>query len=180
MGRRFAYGWFGRCFDALALTVLALGGGAIAGLAPSTITGAVTIGGAAWFLMLVLVVTPCRMWLEQAAAIVELQSELKQKGVAQEKLDALWALRASGVKIRNERIKPDEHAGWVKRFVKWREEALDAASRASPNLRSYLDVLNETRNPPAGVNPVSSEHALQLRILSEIIARIEAYLAKHT
>lgn len=173
---------------ALVLTGFALATGAIAGVAPSTITGWLTLSGAAWFLFLVLIVTPFRMWDARGSTIVgqdktieDLQDQIAAKAVAQKTLEELWRYREAGIILRNERLRTkDDFHTWLRRFEEWRVHALTAAGEVSANLRSRLTFLDQTRPLPDGINPTSAEHAHHLRILSEIVARIGEFQEKHT
>ncbi len=138
------------------------------------------------FLFLVFVVAPYRLWLvgrrdleTNEEKIASLQARLTTSAATQELVDQLWSLRDEGVKIRNERIKEHEEATWMLRYEDWRRRILEAARELSPNLRRDLEVLDQTGDPPAGVNPVSKRHARDVRIASEITKRLAEYLKRH-
>lgn len=170
---------------ALGLAIFALVGGAAAGLVIPTNYIPLLLG--VWFLFLVLIVTPFRMWQargvtigERDKTIVDLQAQTATKTASQEKLNKLWRVRDAGIKLRNMRLQPSSVLGWTADVNKWREEALAAAEDVSPNLRAHLETLDQTRPLPQGVNPVSREHGMVLNVVSEIVARIGEYQKRHT
>jgi hypothetical protein len=86
--------------------------------------------------------------------------------------------RKEGVALRNRVLASDEQfAEWMERYHAWRERTLSAAAKASPVLHDLLDTLNEMQGYPAGVIPFNDEHARRLAIVSEILRRIDRYLA---
>jgi hypothetical protein len=190
---RLAFGWWGvgRNVSVLLLSLVVLVLGATVGL-ELTFT---QYAGQLWlrvlaivFLFLFFVAAPYRLWLTKRREvearnqdIAALQSQVAAKGASQGKIDRLWQLREAGVVLRNEKLKDlDEVPAWLRRVEQWREETLEAAGTVSSNLRGSLEVLDQTRNPPAGVNPVSSDHARWHRIMSEILARLGEYLGRLT
>lgn len=88
-----------------------------------------------------------------------------------------WSLRREGVALRNEIITTDQYQVWKSRFELWTGKLLGEAEIVSINLRNYLEVFDQCKQPilGAGVNP---EHMQDLRILSEILARLQTYLEK--
>lgn len=89
----------------------------------------------------------------------------------------LWDLRRKGISLRNERISHEEYGEWKNKFESWRDEVLSEAQKISSGLRSHLEVLDQLRQPDLG-DPVNSDHERDLRILSEILARLQAYLGE--
>lgn len=86
--------------------------------------------------------------------------------------------RRTGVAIRNERLtSEDQFPDWLARYQAWREETLKAAAKLSPVLHDLLETLNEMHGYPANATPVNEEHARRLAIMSEILLRIDKYLA---
>jgi hypothetical protein len=138
------------------------------------------------FLFLFFVVAPYRLWLAQRQEaqarereITVLQSQVAAKVASQAKIDRLWNLREDGVSIRNLRLTdPTEVPAWLRQVQEWRGHTLEAAEQVSPNLRAYLEVLDQTRDPPVGVTPVSPDHARWHRVMSEILLRLGEYLGK--
>lgn len=102
-----------------------------------------------------------------------IDSELKKT----QDLTNLWNLRRKGVSLRNERISHEEYPEWKNKFESWRDGVLSEAQKISSGLRSHLEVLDQLRQPDLG-DPVNSDHERDLRILSEILARLQAYLGE--
>jgi hypothetical protein len=91
-------------------------------------------------------------------------------------IEALWQLRRIGVAIRNERVASEaDYPDWKARYNKWRDDVLAVAERFDEGLRPRLEVLDRVRQPPAhlAINP---DHALFIRVASEILLRLEERL----
>jgi hypothetical protein len=67
----------------------------------------------------------------------------------------------------------------MNRYGAWREQTLKAAAAVSPVLHDLLETLNEMHGYPANLVPINAEHARRLAIISEILRRIDRYLADH-
>ena len=87
-------------FIALGLAVFTLLGGAAAGVTLPGYQGSLPLLLGVWFLFLILIVTPYRMWLGQRHAlagkdeqIAGLQSRLAGNSATQELVSSLWRLR---------------------------------------------------------------------------------------
>lgn len=112
----------------------------------------------------------------QAAEIERLKSEMLREAEKQAALDELWALRKQGVELRNRQIAKDEFPQWSADYRTWEAAVLDKAAVLSVNLRQWIALLNETAPPPLGAQPVSPDHALEVRTMSEQLRRLEDYL----
>ena len=88
--------------------------------------------------------------------------------------------RRAGVAIRNEALTSEaQFPEWMERYRAWREQTLKAAANVSPVLHDLLETLNEMHGYPTGLAPVNGEHARRLAIVSEMLRRIDRYLADH-
>lgn len=93
-----------------------------------------------------------------------------------EAIKILWKLRRAGVAIRNEQISSEQQfPAWKAKFEKWRNAVLLVAEKVDENLRQRLEVLNQVRPPPT-LPVINQNHALCIRIASEILLRLEERL----
>lgn len=89
---------------------------------------------------------------------------------------ALWRLRKEGIELRLRRLDHFGHlVDWIADVEKWRGHLLDAAQKVDRNLREWLENLGETE-PPPNMPVISPQHATWIRIMSEILRRLEKYL----
>ena len=88
--------------------------------------------------------------------------------------------RRAGVVIRNETLTSEtQFPEWMERYGAWREQTLKTSAEISPVLHDLLESLNEVHGYPSGLAPINGQHALRLAIISEILRRIDRYLAEH-
>ena len=110
--------------------------------------------------------------------IDSLRRQLDDKEERQAAINALWQLRKEGVALRNERIPTDDFfAAWTGRVNDWNSRVLTRAEKANPNLRGYLETLDQLRQAPT-LPSLGPEHTHQIRVMSEILQRLEAYLRR--
>lgn len=117
--------------------------------------------------------------MEAEDEITRLRNLFDDKAKRQAAINVLWQLRSDGISLRNRRVgSVGEFAGWRAELDSWRERVLDESGKVNPNLRNYLDRLDLTRGIPKNTVVFSAEHELQVRIATEILARLQEYLKK--
>lgn len=148
------------------------------------IAGLLSIPFAWWLVGLLLIVIG---WLFEASyrdartssgTIASLRSELDNRARVQEALNRLWSLRKNGVEIRNRTISQFAIEPWLAEAREWRQAVYAVSDIVSPNLRNWLETLNEIEGAPDGVVIVGFLHGHELKILSEILRRLDHYLEK--
>lgn len=87
----------------------------------------------------------------------------------------LWAMRTEGVALRNELVDHWSYPEWKERFEEWHKELLLEAEKISGGLRSYLGTLDQCTQPDLGI-PANREHEHDLKILSEVLFRLQKFL----
>ena len=125
-----------------------------------------------------LLITPAQLQKEADDEIARLNLVIENKEEIQKALDELWELRRAGVQLRNRRITIQQLPDWVAEFEEWNPKVLDASGRVSPNLRNWLEVLDDTRGRPINVPIVSGDHELKVRVMTEILRRLQTYLVR--
>lgn len=116
---------------------------------------------------------------KQISALKKLIDDKEEE--KQRKIEALWALRKDGVKLRNAQIIESEVDSWKQKFDQWRDSILTEARGLSISLVNSLETLNEVRPTPARSVPYASRvHARYVPILSELIRRLEEFLNKQS
>jgi hypothetical protein len=79
-------------------------------------------------------------------------------------------------------MSPVNFPNWHRRVYEWKDQLLDAAGVLSINLRRHLQTLNETHGYPSDIQIVGEnhkqEHELDLRVISEMLRRLEKYLER--
>lgn len=132
------------------------------------------------FLLRLIFVAPFQTFEETESRRVELARRLDDRELRQRALNLIWDLRERGVQIRNEF--PVNFPVWHRRVDEWSVQLLDAAGVLSVNLRRHLETLNETHNFPGDIQVVggthTADHELDLRVISEILRRLEKYLER--
>jgi hypothetical protein len=147
------------------------------------VTWALVYTAATWvifFFFRLVFVAPFQVFKDGEGQRERLQQELEDRERRQRALNLLWDLRESGVQIRNEF--PVNFPNWHRRVNEWRNQLLDAAGVLSVNLRRHLQTLNETHGYPRDIQIVGEnhkqEHELDLRVISEMLRRLEKYLER--
>jgi hypothetical protein len=132
------------------------------------------------FLIRLIFVAPFQTFEETENRRLELARRLDDRELRQRTLNLIWDLRERGVQIRNEF--PVNFPVWHRRVNEWRLQLLDAAGVLSVNLRRHLETLNETHDFPSNIELVggthTEDHALDLRVISEVLRRLERYLER--
>ncbi len=90
----------------------------------------------------------------------------------------LWDLRTQGVSLRNENVDHWSYPEWKERFESWHSELLLEAQKISTGLGSYLETLDQCTQPDL-VSPANREHEQDLRVLSEVLFRLQKFLEGH-
>jgi hypothetical protein len=120
---------------------------------------------------------PAKLQQEAETEIAGLKTKLNNREARQQATARLWALRAEGTAMRNEKITADAAEAWKRRFEDWRERALAEAQAISPNLRAWLDTLDRVRPGPANLPQAATpEHNTLRSCQSEILLRMQEFL----
>jgi hypothetical protein len=147
-------------------------------------------GGATLFAFVVLIAifyvanivrAAAAMQSEAENAVTELRMRLDDQAGRQAAIDALWELRSDGISHRNGRVQSDEEWGaWRTTYEQWRENVLLQCGRVNPNLRQYVARLDRMAEGPPDImtRVFSSEHGRLVRIMSEMLQRLQAFLTK--
>jgi len=137
---------------------------------------------AAIMVVLHLFFAPYRMAQEDTAKIARLEKALDDKEAKQNALRQLWGLRRNGVILRNEEVmqtETDRESEWYMEYDAWRSAVLVQAGIISVNLENWLETLNEVGDPPSRPDGYASKrHALGVRVMSEMLRRMECFLEK--
>ena len=105
--------------------------------------------------------------------------KLDNKEARQNALNVLWKLRSEGIAMRNEPLVSENEVGpWKAKMNEWRDKVLVQAGIVNENLRSYLERLDRTEPIPVNIFPRNGDHELTLRIMSEVLRRMETYLTR--
>lgn len=109
-----------------------------------------------------------------------LRNQVIYKSIPEEAaVTQLWDLRSQGISLRNERVTNiKKFEEWKANFEAWRSKVLVTSTRASRHLPNWLERLDRTRPPPTNLKYFNDEHALLVRNMSEILARLQEYLEK--
>lgn len=116
-----------------------------------------------------------RRWLAHAA----LSERLAKANVIRDQLRVLGEVRDRGVQLRNRKPETSMYVAWVVDYDDWRTEAYEAALAASPVLHDRIKTLDSMGPAPQGIAIISPEHDLAVRVMSEILRRIDQYLQSH-
>jgi len=173
-----------------ALIKAALGGAVIAilvmlefpGMADKTgyaaIAALVFVAGFSGVLLINLLLAPSALHSEAEETIARLGKQLDDKEAREAALKVLWELRKDGVALRNEPVTSVPMLLlWVERAESWRKDVLLAAGSVNINLRYYLEILNEVGDPPT-MRAFDNTHGSWIKIMSEILRRLEGFLCK--
>lgn len=123
------------------------------------------------------IVAPSELQKEADDQIKALELKLDNKRARQQAMARLWALRAEGTNMRNEKISPTEAATWQQKYEEWRKRVLSEAETVSPNFRAWLETLDRVRLGPSDLPPAAtSDHNKSRSIQSEILLRMQEFL----
>ena len=126
-----------------------------------------------------LVTAPAKLQQEADNEIATLKTKLDDREARQSAMARLWALRAEGTEMRNQKVVGANAAvDWMTRFENWHQRVLAEARTVSPNLRAWLATLDHRVRPgpidlPQAATP---EHNTQRSCQSEILLRIQEFL----
>ena len=137
------------------------------------VTGALVIG-VAW-----LFESSFREARDENAAIADLRSQLYDRAKRQTAIDELWRLRAAGIILRNEEITDQQFPDWDKRWHRWRDDVWGKADLINPNLKNWLEYLDQARPPPSRNTPYRNpDHQRLVTIGSEMLLRMQEFLER--
>src|SRR5262249_28479751 len=86
-----------------------------------------------------LVTAPGKLQQEADNAIAALKTKLNDREARQTAMARLWALRAEGVAMRNQKVVgASEAVEWIKQFENWYQRVLAEAQTISPNFHAWL------------------------------------------
>jgi hypothetical protein len=128
-----------------------------------------------WFVFLMLVVTPYRLWREQAVKIETLEREKLSANELTQRRKRLAKLDASGVRIRNDGMKlktVEKVPAWVKRVSRWRKETITAIAEIDEADAEEFKTLNKTDHALKLATPLNDQHEIQFRCHDERLFRL--------
>jgi len=100
---------------------------------------------------------PAKLQQEVDKEIAALKTKLNNREARQSAMARLWALRAEGTDMRNQKVVgADAAAQWVKQFENWHQRVLAEARTISPNFHAWLAT--------PGNSPIRCECASRTRI----------------
>ncbi len=109
--------------------------------------------------------------------ITRLKLELHNGAKRQAAIDRLWALRAEGIKIRNEMVQLPDFADYHTRWHDWRARTWAEAHTVNPNLKHWLEYLDQLGPPPKRDDPYCNlEHKKLVEAGSETLVRLQRFL----
>lgn len=136
-----------------------------------------------------LFLTPARMESEATALFYDekallldrvsnLERQIFDREKRQEAISRLWEVRSEGVHLRNRLISgPEEFEGWMSEYEGWASNLLTEAERVSPNLKKWLETLDQVRKPPNFRNvSLDDIHQKQRADMSEMLLRVQEFL----
>jgi hypothetical protein len=125
-----------------------------------------------------LVTAPAKLQQEADNEIAALKTKLSDREARQSAMARLWALRAEGVAMRNQKVVGASAAmEWRMQFENWHQRVLAEAQTISPNFRAWLDTLDRVRPGPTDLPQAATpEHNTQRSCQSEILLRMQEFL----
>jgi hypothetical protein len=133
------------------------------------------LGLALWFVALMLVVTPFRLWREQNAKIATLEQEKTSAAEMTLRRKHLAKLDASGVKIRNEGMRLSDVGqvpAWSRKVSRWRKEAIEAIAAIDEADAEEFKTLNKTEHAWRLPSPLDDKHEVDFRCHDERLYRL--------
>jgi hypothetical protein len=125
-----------------------------------------------------LLTAPAKLQQEADNEIAALKTKLNNREARQSAMARLWALRAEGTEMRNQKVVGANAAvEWMKRFENWHQRVLAEARTISPNLHAWLATLDRLRPGPIDLPQAATpEHNTQRSCQSEILLRMQEFL----
>jgi hypothetical protein len=125
-----------------------------------------------------LVTAPAKLQREADNEIATLKTKLRDREARQSEMARLWALRADGVAMRNQKVVGASAAvEWIKQFENWHQRVLAEAQTISPNFHAWLAILDRVRPGPTDLPQAATpEHNAQRSFQSEILLRMQEFL----
>jgi hypothetical protein len=123
------------------------------------------------------IVAPSELQKEADDQIETLKLKLDNRKARQQAMARLWALRAEGTNMRNEKISRSEVANWQHKYEDWRTRVLSEAEKVSLNFRAWLETLDRIRPGPSDLPQAATPDHNRLRsVQSEILLRMQEFL----
>jgi len=125
-----------------------------------------------------LVTAPAKLQQEADNEIAALKTKLNDREARQSAMARLWALRAEGTAMRNQKVVGANAAvEWTKQFENWHQRVLAEAQTISPNFHAWLATLDRVRPGPIDLPQAATpEHNVQRSCQSEILLRMQEFL----
>jgi len=125
-----------------------------------------------------LVTAPAKLQQEADNEIAALKTKLNNREARQSAMARLWALRAEGTDMRNQKVVgANAAAQWVKQFENWHQRVLAEARTISPNFHAWLATLDRVRPGPNNLPQAATpDHNTQRSCQSEILLRMQEFL----
>ena len=125
-----------------------------------------------------LVTAPAKLQQEADNEIATLKTKLDDREARQSAMARLWASRAEGVAMRNQKVVGASAAvEWIKQFENWHQRVLAEAQTISPNFHAWLAILDRVRPGPIDLPQAATpEHNAQRSSQSEILLRMQEFL----
>jgi len=121
---------------------------------------------------------PAKLQQEADKEIAALKTKLNNREARQSAMARLWALRAEGTDMRNQKVVgANAAAQWVKQFENWHQRVLAEARTISPNFHAWLATLDRVRPGPNNLPQAATpDHNTQRSCQSEILLRMQEFL----
>jgi len=125
-----------------------------------------------------LVTAPAKLQQEADNEIAALKTKLNNREARQSAMARLWALRAEGTEMRNQKVVGANGAAeWMKQFENWHQRVLAEARTISPNFHAWLATLDRVRPGPIDLpQAATAEHNKERSCQSEILLRMQEFL----
>jgi hypothetical protein len=120
---------------------------------------------------------PSKLQQEADNEIAALKTKLNNREARQSAMARLWALRAEGTEMRNQKVVGSDAGEWIRQFENWRQRVLAEARTISPNFHAWLATLDRVRPGPIDLPQAATpEHNTQRSCQSEILLRMQEFL----
>jgi len=125
-----------------------------------------------------LLTAPAKLQQEADNEIAALKTKLNNREARQSAMARLWALRAEGTAMRNQKVVGTNAASeWMKQFEDWHQRVLAEAQTISPNFHAWLSTLDRVRPGPTDLPQAATpDHNTQRSCQSEILLRMQEFL----
>ena len=145
--------------------------------------GILALAGVVILIFLInLISMPAKMQEEAEREIERLKKMLFDRDQRQKEIDELWKLRSEGIDFRNNdanTVKTEEDWNqWQSQYHNWRVKILAKANDVNPNLRHWLEHLDQTTPNPGDLRFDRQQHELLARITSTMLSRLQKFLER--